>query len=296
MAIWRRNLAGARSMPRWIALLLAASSALIAASPTPAVIAHRGGASSRPENTIAAFEHAIRLGVPVLEFDMNMTADGEIILHHDSAVNPKICKAVPGSTVQPGPIGLLTVAQLRQFDCGSFEVPNSPRFRPAPGAKMPTLDEFLAAVKGSNAIVLGETKMPPQGASYAPDPEKFVAKIYASIQKHQMERRFILQPADYRTLTAMSKKHPAIQICPLSARRYKPDYLAVAKKNRATHLMLRFDDAPPEEFRKLRAAGIKIFSGTANTGAEWQKYVELNFDGILTDDPEGLIEFLGARK
>src|SRR5262245_53080858 len=59
----------------------------------PLIIAHRGGAALRPENTVAAFENAMKLGVPVLEFDMNLTADDKIVVHHDSTLNPKICRA-----------------------------------------------------------------------------------------------------------------------------------------------------------------------------------------------------------
>lgn len=263
------------------------------AADRPIVIAHRGGAALRPENTIAAFRHALKLGVPVLEFDMNVTADRKILIHHDSAVNAAVCTAPPNSDVQPGPIGLLTLAKLKLFDCGSFARPDSPHYQAVPGEKMPTLDEFLTAVSSSSALLLGETKMPPTGSRYDPDPEKFVELIYESLQKHHVERRFILQSADYRTIDAMRKKNPQIQLCLLNARRFKPDYLSLARKHHATHLMLRTDDVTADEAQKLRSAGLKIFSGTANSAEDWKKYVEMKMDGILTDDPQGLMQFLG---
>jgi glycerophosphoryl diester phosphodiesterase len=277
-----------------LALLLSALS-IMAAADKPIVIAHRGGAALRPENTIAAFQYASKLGVDMLEFDLNVTADDRIVIHHDSTVSPAVCRASAGSQIKPGPIRLLTLANLLQFDCGSSQQPNSPHYQPAPGQRMPTLDEFLSAVKGSKLPLLGETKMPPADASYSVSPDHFIDLVYALIKKHNVENRFILQSADYRTVDAMTKKNPEIKICLLNARQFKPAYLDTARRHRATHLMLRADDATADEVRQLRSAGLQIFSGTANTVDQWKKYVELGMDGILTDDPRGLMEFLGRN-
>lgn len=50
------------------------------------IIAHRGARSLAPENTIEAFKKAIMLGVDAIEFDLNMTKDGEIIIFHDDTL------------------------------------------------------------------------------------------------------------------------------------------------------------------------------------------------------------------
>jgi len=47
------------------------------------VVGHRGAAGEKPENTIAAFEYAINLGVEVVECDVRETADGELVVIHD---------------------------------------------------------------------------------------------------------------------------------------------------------------------------------------------------------------------
>jgi len=102
-------------MPRTsTALLLFLIAASLAAADRPMVIAHRGGSASRPENTLPAFQHALRIGVSMLEFDMNLTSDGRIIIHHDSTVNAKICKAPEGSGVTARPIGLMTLLLFRK--------------------------------------------------------------------------------------------------------------------------------------------------------------------------------------
>ena len=52
-----------------------------------AVIAHRGASGNFPENTIPAFEEAIRLGVEMIEFDVHLTRDGRLLIIHDATVD-----------------------------------------------------------------------------------------------------------------------------------------------------------------------------------------------------------------
>ncbi len=51
------------------------------------VIAHRGASSERPENTLAAFERAIELGVEWIEFDVHADAGGRLVVTHDKPVS-----------------------------------------------------------------------------------------------------------------------------------------------------------------------------------------------------------------
>ena len=51
------------------------------------VMAHRGSGGLWPENTLYAFEHAVALGVDVLEMDVQSTKDGELVVIHDSTVD-----------------------------------------------------------------------------------------------------------------------------------------------------------------------------------------------------------------
>src|ERR1700761_6604123 len=54
--------------------------------PRPMVAAHRGFAAGAPENTIAAFAHAIGVGADMIEFDVRRTRDGELVAFHDAQV------------------------------------------------------------------------------------------------------------------------------------------------------------------------------------------------------------------
>ncbi len=48
----------------------------------------------------------------------------------------------------------------------------------------------------------------------------------------------------------------------------------------------------PEKVAAAHAAGLKVVAWTANTPAEWQKLLDAKVDGIISDDPAGLIAYL----
>ena len=55
-------------------------------------IAHRGGAQSRPENSLAAFGYAATCGYDGVELDVQLTRDGEVVVFHDYRLKPDICR------------------------------------------------------------------------------------------------------------------------------------------------------------------------------------------------------------
>ena len=60
---------------------------MISDFPSPVIFAHRGASAYAPENTLAAFELAVRQGVPAIEFDVKLTADRQVIIIHDQTLN-----------------------------------------------------------------------------------------------------------------------------------------------------------------------------------------------------------------
>lgn len=100
----------------------------------PLIVARCGDHENAPENTLAAFASAIAKGADTIEFDVHLTSDGQLIVHHHFYLG----QTDNGS----GFVGDCTLAELKALDAGSwFDV----RFA---GEKMPTVEEVLDLGKG----------------------------------------------------------------------------------------------------------------------------------------------------
>lgn len=75
------------------------------------IVSHRGARFEAPENTIAGFEHAIRLGMTTVELDVHLTRDGELVVIHDATVDR--------TTNGTGAVSDLTLAQIKALDARS---------------------------------------------------------------------------------------------------------------------------------------------------------------------------------
>lgn len=98
------------------------------------VVGHRGTVKFAPENTVAAFEKAIKLGADLIEIDVRETKDGQLVILHDASVD----RTTNGS----GLVARMTLAEIKALDAGSWF---DPKFA---GEKIPTLEEALEAMKG----------------------------------------------------------------------------------------------------------------------------------------------------
>jgi glycerophosphoryl diester phosphodiesterase len=95
----------------------------------PLLIAHRGGAVEAPENTLAAFRYSLALGIRWFELDVQMSRDGALVVFHDETLDR--------TTNGDGPIGSLTLEDLRRLDAGSWFGSQYA------GERIPTLREVL---------------------------------------------------------------------------------------------------------------------------------------------------------
>ena len=103
-------------------------------APAFMVIAHRGASSYAPENTLAAFDLALQMGVRQIELDVHLTSDGHIVVIHDDTVD----RTTNGS----GPVASQMLAELQELDAGAWFGASFA------GERIPTLDEVLARYKG----------------------------------------------------------------------------------------------------------------------------------------------------
>jgi glycerophosphoryl diester phosphodiesterase len=285
---------------RLLGIALAGASAIFIASPSalhaadsraPLVVAHRGGAALMPENTFPAFDNAVRLGVDLLEFDMQMTADDQLVISHDGTVNATFCTPDPGSTVVAAPIRAMKLADVLKFDCGSKHRASYPNQRAVPGTRMPTPDAFFARYKNTHVQFYGETKMPGPGEGEV-NPVTISRLVADAVDKYGLEDRFILQSADYRTIDAMHEINPRIRTCLLYPWLAKTDYLELAREHHAVCMLLRLQDADAGEVKRLREAGVMVFSDVVDDEAGWRDYLTRGVDALFTNDPVALIRFL----
>ncbi len=101
------------------------------------VIAHRGASAEAPENTLPAFEAAVRAGAEAFELDVRVTADGAPVVIHDDTLDR--------TTDRDGPVRSLTLADLRAVDAGASFTIDGGKTHPhrGQGIQIPTLGEVL---------------------------------------------------------------------------------------------------------------------------------------------------------
>lgn len=93
------------------------------------IFAHRGSKGTHPENTLVAFEEAVRVGSDGIELDVHLSKDGELVVIHDETID----RTTNGS----GSVHALTLSELKQFSAGSWF--NSTFLQQT----IPTLEEVL---------------------------------------------------------------------------------------------------------------------------------------------------------
>jgi glycerophosphoryl diester phosphodiesterase len=114
------------------------------------VIAHRGGRARAPENTLEAMRLGVADGADGLEFDVRLSADGEVVVIHD----PTVDRTTDGT----GAVERMTLAELRSLDAGFRFTARRADHATTTEARIPTLDEVLRTFPGVPLLI--EIKTP----------------------------------------------------------------------------------------------------------------------------------------
>lgn len=186
----------------------------------PLILAHRGANQYAPQNTIPAFKKAIELGADGVEFDVQMTLDGVLVVCHNFTVD----QTSDGS----GFISEMAFSELRQLDFGSWF---SPEFS---GTKIPTLEEVLDTVKDMKLINI-EIKRPS-----VPHRQDVVQKTVDTIRRYSISDHLVVSSFDYCVIDEVKRIAPEIK-CGLlysfrDRKRSEMDrgkYLTMVKQHRA---------------------------------------------------------------
>ena len=223
------------------------------------VIAHRGAAGARPENTMASVIKAIEDKADWVEIDVQETVDGEIVVIHDSDFM-KIAGV-------PTKIWDATLQDVGEIDIGSW-------FDPAYASeRAPLLKDVLETAKGKSKVLI-ELK-------YYGHDQDLENRVAAIVEETGMQDQ----------IATMSLKYPAVQ----KMRGLRPDWpsgvLAASAVGdlaglHADFIAISKKFASPKLVESTDAAGKALYVWTVNDPLEMSKMMSMGVDGIITDEPE----------
>ncbi|WP_120499570.1 glycerophosphodiester phosphodiesterase family protein [Roseovarius sp. EL26] len=222
------------------------------------VIAHRGAAGVRPENTLAAMEEGIVQGADWLEIDVQEDANGEVIVVHDSDF-----MKLSGNPLK---VWDATAADLADVDIGSWFDPEYA------GERVPTLREVLMLAKG-RAKVLVELK-------YYGHDDQLAERVAQVIEEVDMVDQAAVMSLKTQQVDDIKRVRPewrrgllaATAIGDLS--QYDADFLAV---NSAI--------ASPGFINRSHAASKDVYVWTPNDAMTMSQMLSRGVDGLITDEP-----------
>jgi glycerophosphoryl diester phosphodiesterase len=262
---------------------------------------HRGARWTRPENTLPAFQYALENGVSTLELDMHVTKDNVIVVTHDPYISEDVCLDPNAQRIHDRIlVKSLTLEELRKYDCGSLVNPHFPTQTPVPKTSMPTLEEVFGLVENSklpNAKTIKfniETKSEEAHPEFTPAPEPFVRMVLATVKKHKMLNRVELQSFDYRTLKIAKKLEPNLKLSLLIEDRPKEQngLLQLVRQYGVQILSPNYQWLTEQDVQDMHKIGVTVLPWTPNTLEDWRKLIGMGVDGIITDNPKALIDFV----
>lgn len=222
------------------------------------IIAHRGAAGSRPENTLASIEKALEDGADWVEIDVQETADGQVVVIHDSdymklsGVNLKIWDA--------------TLEELADIDIGGW-------FDPAyADQRTPLLRDVLELAKGRSKVLI-ELK-------YYGHDEDLENRVIGIVKETGM----------VGNIATMSLKYPAVK----KMLELEPDWRTGVLAATAVGDMAGLDGdfvalsmgrATPWLTRSIQEAGKDLYVWTVNDPLEMSKMISMGANGLITDEP-----------
>lgn len=238
-------------------------------STSPLIIAHRGGSHEVPENTMAAFRHAIGLGMKLVELDVQMTSDGWLVVIHDDTVD----RTTNGS----GPVGSFTLEELQKLDAGSHF---SPEYA---GERIQTLREVLELCTEAGVGVVIELKHP----DYYPGLEEKVVGLVGEMWLRGAENIWLIS-FDHEAIRRVRRLDQGIQLGYLFA----PDVTDFAPADDVVQAFCPYYVTAlqhPEQVQRTHAMGKLVLVYTVNSEVEWQALAKAGVDGMVTDEPSKLV-------
>jgi len=291
------------------------------------VIGHRGAAGLAPENTLAAFERALIMGVDAVEMDVQLAADGAVIVYHDFTLKPEITRTADGKWLDMWtglPIKNLSVAELKRYDVGRLD-PYSVYARrypdqvPVDGEPIPTLDEVIALFrshKDEKTQLWIEIKTSPEKNKVSSMPEAVAQHVVKLLLRENFTHRCKILSFDWRSLVHVQKIAPDIQTVYLSTTSARFDTIQKDRSGASPWTAgLDVDDFDGSIPRLIKALGGRYWAPrhnqissdrvkeahrldmdvsvwTVDSKNDMMRLIKMGVNGIITNRPDMLISVL----
>ena len=231
-------------------------------------ISHRGEHLQRPENTIPAFQEAIRVSADFIEVDVQTTSDGKLVLSHDATVDR--------CTTGQGKVSEMTFDQIETLDAG---IKKGAEYA---GTKVPTFDQALDLAHGKIGIYVDVKNASAQD-------------LVTHIDGHGMTDHVVIY-CKATLCKQIQDMNPKLKVMPES--------------NNVEHSQMLIDllhpkvlafgagDFKPEVIAAAKGASAEIYvdrMGTTDAPEGWQSAIDAGADGIQTDRPGPLVEYLREK-
>jgi glycerophosphoryl diester phosphodiesterase len=255
------------------------------------VIGHRGAAGLAPEHTFASWDLALEAGADYLEQDLQMTADGVLIVLHDDSLD----RTAHGPACR-GEIRQRTWDEIRECDVGTwFNEAHPERARPEfAGQRIPTLDAVLQRYKDRARFYI-ETKDP----DAAPGMEDELIRL---LRRHDLlplrhgDDRVIIQSFSDSSLLRIHRLEPELPLVLLFGRHMFGGSIRRRLQRTAawaTGIGPQKDRVDRKLLDAAHALGLVVHPWTVNEPADLERLLTLGVDGVFTDFPDRAISIRG---
>ena len=240
--------------------------------PYPKIVAHRGGGSLAPENTLAAMRCGLAHGFHAVEFDVMLSRDGVPVVIHD----PEFGRTIAGA----GKVSDCTAQELAAMDAGSWF---GPEFS---GEKVPTLAQVVDFCLGNQIWMNVEIKP-------APGFEEQTGRVVAEWSENRFANEAaspLFSSFSFIALDAARKVAPEIprgyllDTIPADWRQQMVRLGAVALHTNQANLT-------PSQSQAIKSAGFGLFCYTVNEPARAREILSWGVDAFCTDR----IDLIGAE-
>lgn len=235
---------------------------------TKRIFAHRGLSRLAPENTLAAFRALKPHRVPWLETDLDLTADGDIIILHDADLDR--------TTDHTGSVHELTHTELANVDAGSW-------FGDAfIGEPLPTLDQVMAIVNEDQLNVNFELK-----AHLADDPvrrDQLIDQFSDALGHLNPKSDILVSSFSPEMLQRFSAVQPDVKTAALFKKEQLDlDWISIAKAAGASAVHPEVVGLTKERVQAMKTAGLDVNVWTVNSLSQANQLFNWGVDGVFTD-------------